>query len=234
MRRVLLGALVVLLLLGAGGALYVHAIWRANMPQQLQARVHQIAAAHGGYTPLPDIPRFLQRALIATEDRQFYHNEGIDFEGIARAFLVDLLHGRPVQGGSTITEQLVKDIFLTDAKTISRKLKQVVYAIMISQYIHKNTILALYLNEVYLGQGAYGVGSAAHIYFGVPSQRLTDAQCALLAGLPQAPSLYDPLAHYKLAKQRQWEVLQGMVQTGFISRSQAYSIYHTPLRLVHS
>ncbi len=232
MRRVFIGALIFLLLLGVGGALYVHSVWRSNMPQLLQAKVHRIAAAHGGYTPLPDIPRFLQRALIATEDRQFYHNEGIDFEGIARAFVVDLMHGRPVQGGSTITEQLVKDIFLTDEKTIPRKLKQVVYAIMISQYIRKNTILALYLNEVYLGQGTYGVGSAARTYFGVPPQRLTNAQCAVLAGLPQAPSLYDPLAHYKFAKQRQWEVLQGMVQTGFITSGQATAIYHAPLNLV--
>lgn len=226
------GAFLVLLLLMLSG--FVYTVWNPSYPALLSARVHQIATLHGGFTPLSDIPVTLQRALIATEDRSFYHNSGIDIEGILRALWVDVTHGQLVQGGSTITEQLVKDIFLSDQKTIPRKIKQITFAVLISHYFTKNEILAMYLNEVYLGQGAYGVGDAAHVYFGESPIHLTTAQATLLAGLPQAPSLYDPVQHYALAKMRQAEVLQSMVQAGFLTASSARKIYLTPLHLVHN
>lgn len=231
MRRLLLGVLSLTLLTFGAAFLYIRSVWSPSLPSALVARVHAIAAAHGGFVPLPEIPKFLQLALIATEDRGFYHNAGFSVEGIGRALLADLEAGKPVQGASTITEQLIKDIFLTDQKTIPRKLKQIALAIMISRILPKNEILALYLNEVYLGHGAYGVGDASRVYFGQTVSALNNAQCALLAGLPQAPSAYDPLSHLKMAKQRQEEVLSGMVQVGYITARQAASIYRQPLHL---
>ncbi|MCY0876186.1 MAG: transglycosylase domain-containing protein [Firmicutes bacterium] len=233
-RHMLLGlsAFFLLLLLVLGG--FVYTVWKPSYPALLMTRVHRIAAAHGGFTPLSDIPVSLQRALIATEDRSFYHNSGIDVEGILRALWVDISHGQLVQGGSTITEQLVKDIFLSDQKTIPRKVKQIAFSVLISRYFTKNEILAMYLNEVYLGQGAYGVGDAARVYFGESPTQLTPAQATLLAGLPQAPSLYDPLQHYALAKMRQSEVLQSMVQAGFLTASRARVIARSPLHLVRN
>ncbi len=232
MKKALSTLIALVLLVTLSSALYVQSVWNPRMPALLVARVRKIAAAHGGYVPLQRIPIFLQLALIATEDRSFYHNDGIDFEGIARAFVVDITHGKPLQGGSTITEQLVKDIFLSDAKTIPRKLKQIALAIMLSRSMSKNEVLSLYLNEVYLGQGSYGVGQAANTYFGRPVWNLSPAQCAILAGLPQAPSLYDPLTDPRLARVRQAEVLQGMVAVGYITTQQARAISRQPLGTV--
>ncbi|MCY0870200.1 MAG: transglycosylase domain-containing protein, partial [Firmicutes bacterium] len=233
--RTLARVVAAVIAIGALGSIafliYMASVWNPDMPDQLVSRVHAIAAAHGGMVPLRKISPFLQEALIATEDRTFYSNIGIDPEAILRAAIVDLIHGRPVEGGSTITEQLMKDIFLTDKKTIQRKLKQIAYAIMISQSLPKRTILDLYLNEVYLGNGAYGVGSASRIYFGVTPARLTPAESAMIAGLPQAPTLYDPLHHFRAAKTRQWEVLQGMVEAGDLTMHRARQIYRAPLPL---
>lgn len=231
MKRLLIGIVVVFVVVTGVILFYLASVWNPTLPAQLIGRVHARAAAHGGYTPLRDIPVFLQRAIIATEDRQFYHNEGIDLEGIARAMVVDAIHLRPVQGASTITEQLVKDMFLSDQKTLERKLRQIALALLISHALSKNEILSLYLNEVYLGQGAYGVGQAAHVYFDRNADQLTPAQCALLAGLPQAPSAYDPLANLSLAKARQKEVLDGMVSAGDLSASAAAAVYNAPLFL---
>lgn len=232
MRRVMLSLITSFALVTVASGLYIQSVWSPDIPTLLVQRVEARAAAHGGYVQLSAIPLFLQKALIATEDRGFYHNHGIDIEGILRALFVDLMKGRLVEGGSTITEQLVKDIFLSDQKTIPRKLKQIALAIMISQALPKNEVLALYLNEVYLGHGAYGVGQAAKIYFNRSVQNLTPAECAILAGLPQAPSLYDPIKHLKFAKARQWEVLKSMVSVGFLNMKQAQQIERAPLYLV--
>lgn len=230
-KRVIRGFIIVAVLAAVSALIYMATIWNPSMPEVLVARVNSIASAHGGYTPLDRIPKFLQLAVIATEDRSFYQNSGIDFEGIARALLVDVMYMKPVQGASTITEQLVKDIFLSDNKTLGRKLKQIALAVMISKSMSKNEVLSLYLNEVYLGHGAYGVGQAAELYFGRDIAQLTPAQCALLAGLPQAPSAYDPLAHYRMAKQRQWEVLQSMVSAHDLSPGAANILEKAPLYL---
>ncbi|MCY0877175.1 MAG: transglycosylase domain-containing protein [Firmicutes bacterium] len=229
--RAIRGLFIVAVIAAIGAVIYMATVWNPGMPELLVARVNRIATAHGGYTPLDKIPNFLQRAVIATEDRSFYQNDGIDFEGIARALVVDAIHMKPVQGASTITEQLVKDIFLTDNKTIQRKLKQIALAVMISKSMSKNEVLSLYLNEVYLGNGAYGVGQAAELYFGRNISQLSPAQCALLAGLPQAPSAYDPLIHLAMAKQRQWEVLESMVSAHDLSQAAAAAIAKAPLYL---
>lgn len=232
MRRIIITLFTFFALFIVASGLYIKSVWNPSIPTVLIERVQTRATAHGGYVPLTHIPRFLQDALIATEDRNFYHNQGIDVEGIFRALYVDMMQRKLVQGGSTITEQLVKDMFLTDHKTIPRKIKQIAIAIMLSHSLSKNEILALYLNEVYLGHGAYGVGEAAHVYFGRSVTQLTPAECSILAGLPQAPSLYDPLKHIQLAKNRQWEVLKSMVTAGYITMKQAQHIDHTNLELI--
>lgn len=231
LKRLLKTLTSLIILLIVAGFLYIQSVWNPAVPKELVARVHQISADHGGYVPLSKMPIFLQQALIATEDQNFYHNMGIDFEGIARAVVVDIQAGSLVQGASTITEQLVKDIFLTSQKTISRKLKQIAMAVMLTHSLSKNEILALYLNEVYLGNDAYGVGDASEVYFHKPVWSLSPAQCAMLAGLPQAPSRYDPFLHLQLAKARQLEVLQRMVSTGFITERAAKTIASEPLGL---
>lgn len=231
-RRLFTGLIVLATALCLAVAGYGYSVWNPRLPAMLVARVHTRAAQNGGYVPLSRIPKFLQRALIATEDRNFYQDEGINIEGTLRALYVDLIHRKFLQGGSTLTQQLVKDMFLSDQKTLQRKFVQVVDAIMVSRALDKNEILDLYLNEVYLGNGAYGVGAAARIYFAKPPQDLTKTQCALLAGLPQAPSLYDPLVNLTLARTRQREVLSSMVAARFISEREALFLSRAPLGLV--
>ncbi len=204
----------------------------AALPVLVRAR---LAHYHGGpYVPYAGLPPFLVDALVATEDRSFWTNPGISFEGIARAALVDLERGAFVQGASTIQQQVARDMFLTPKKTIVRKLKGVVLAVIMTLDFPRTEIIALYLNEVYLGHGAYGIASAARSYFGVPPAALTPAQCALIAGLPQAPSLYDPLADLSDAKGRQAAVLESMVSAGYITAAQAHALGRAPLHLVRA
>lgn len=185
--------------------------------------------------PLHDIPVRLQQALIATEDAAFYHQPyGFSIRGYFRAAFYDLLHHSVAQGASTITQQLAKFVFLSDAKTFTRKWKQLILAAQISKTYTKAQILDMYFNHVYFGNDATGIAEAAYTYFNLqPSQLhgLTLAQCALLAGLPQAPSLYDPLVNPKLALTRRNEVLLRMYEVHDITRAQMLSAKRAPLEL---
>jgi penicillin-binding protein 1A len=173
-------------------------------------------------TPVPivQMPAHLKSALIATEDRQFYTHSGIDLKGILRAVVKDIMAGQFVEGASTITQQLAKTLFLTTEKTISRKLKEAILAIQLERRYTKDELLALYLNQIYFGSGAYGVESAARLFFGKPASQLDLAQCAQIAGLPKAPSRYSPLVNPELAKQRRNLVLRIMLDQGLINKSQ--------------
>jgi penicillin-binding protein 1A len=170
--------------------------------------------------PLSRIPNFLKTALLTTEDRRFYEHSGLAVKGILRAMLQNMRKGRFAQGASTLTQQLAKTLFLTPRKTLSRKLREAVLAIQIERRYTKDEILALYLNQIYLGSGAYGAASAARIYFGKPVQDLTLAQCALIAGLPKGPSRYSPLVNPELALERRNIVLQQMLDTGAINENE--------------
>jgi penicillin-binding protein 2A len=184
--------------------------------------------------PLSKIPMKLQDALIATEDAGFYHHTGFSIKGYVRAALYDLIHHDEAQGASTITQQLAKFVFLSDAKTFERKFKQLVLSIQISRRFSKHQILDMYFNRVYFGQDATGIGQAAFTYFDLePNQlsHLTLDQAALLAGLPQAPSLYDPLVNPKLARVRRNEVLGRMYFYKYISRAQYKRAIAAPLGL---
>lgn len=181
--------------------------------------------------PLSQISPHMDEALIAVEDHSFYHNPGFDIRSIARAAYVDVTHHAAVQGASTITEQLAKDLYLTDQKSITRKIREFLIGIELAHHYTKHQILDMYLNEVYFGQGADGIQEAAHVYFDSTPSHLTMAQATLLAGLPQAPSLYDPLVNPKLARERQQQVVSAMVRYGDISHAEGQRILHTPWRL---
>ncbi len=177
-----------------------------------------------------DIPGHLKQALITTEDRQFYHHGGVDIRGIARAIVRDVRAGEFVEGASTLTQQLTKTLFLTPKKTISRKIKEAILAFQLERRYTKDEILTLYLNQVYFGSGAYGVESAARLFFGKAVRDLDLPECALLAGMPKAPSRYSPLVDPKLAARRRNIVLKQMLQTGILTRVQYQAAISTPVR----
>jgi len=167
--------------------------------------------------PLESIPRYLTAALVATEDRKFYKHSGVDLKGIARAIFKDIRAGEFVEGASTITQQIAKTLFLTPRKSIVRKIKEAILAFQLERRYTKDEILELYLNQVYFGSGAYGVQSAAEIFFGKPVQDLSLAECALIAGMPKSPSRYSPLVNMDLARQRRDTVLKQMLTMDIIS-----------------
>ena len=167
--------------------------------------------------PLKQIPHYLKSALVATEDRKFYHHSGVDIKGIARAIIKDIMAGKFVEGASTITQQLAKTLFLTPRKTMVRKIKEAILAFQLERRYTKDEILELYLNQVYFGSGAYGVASAASIFFGKSVQDLSLAECALIAGMPKSPSRYSPLINKELALRRRNIVLKQMRDTEIIT-----------------
>jgi penicillin-binding protein 1A len=171
--------------------------------------------------PLKDMPRTLIEAFVAAEDSRFYKHQGIDFISIVRAFIKNLEAGTIVQGGSTITQQVTKSFLLTPERSYKRKLREAILAYRIDKAFSKDDILYLYLNQIYLGHGAYGVQAASENYFDKSVKDLNLAECAILAGLPQAPSKYSPFRHPERAKQRQIYVLNRMVAEAYITNIQA-------------
>jgi len=169
--------------------------------------------------PLKSIPPFLKAALVATEDRKFYTHSGVDLKGIARALIKDIRAGAFVEGASTITQQLAKTLFLTPRKTMVRKIKEAILAFQLERRYTKDEILELYLNQVYFGSGAYGVESAAGIFFAKSAKDLDLAECALIAGMPKSPSRYSPLVNKNLALNRRNIVLKQMLNTSIINQN---------------
>ncbi|MCK5542351.1 MAG: PBP1A family penicillin-binding protein [Desulfobacterales bacterium] len=171
--------------------------------------------------PLTEMSEQLQNAFVAAEDSRFREHPGVDFFSIFRAMIKNIQAGTIVQGGSTITQQVAKSFFLTPDRTYKRKLKEAILAYRIEKGFSKDEILYLYLNQIYLGHGAYGVEAAAENYFGKHAKELDLAECSMIAGLPQAPSKYSPFRHSKKAQQRQVYVLNQMKDGGFITNLQA-------------
>lgn len=180
--------------------------------------------------PLSEMPKYLQEGTISIEDKDFYKHQGVNLVGgLLRALVADLTH-QQLQGGSTITQQLVKSELLTNERTVTRKIKEIILAVWVEVLYPKDKILELYLNQVPYGGTAWGVESASERYFGKKVEQLTLAEAALLAGLPQAPTLYSPFgAHPELAKTRQLEVLKRMVEDRYISQAQADDAAQQPL-----
>ena len=179
---------------------------------------------------LDQISPYLRQATVAIEDRRFWQHGALDYQGIARALYSDVTAGKIVQGGSTITQELVRNLYIGDAsRTFSRKVKEACLALKLARVWPKQRILDGYLNEVFYGRSAHGAQAAAETFFSTRASDLTIAQAALLAGLPQAPTVYDPLLHPAMAMQRRDEVLRAMVEGGLISRDQFEKAISSPL-----
>ena len=184
--------------------------------------------------PLASMPRLLPRAFVAAEDARFFHHEGVDVWSIFRALFHNIRTGARAHGGSTITQQVTRSLLLSRKKLYSRKIKEAILAYRIDSTLSKDEILHIYLNQIFLGEGAYGVQAAALTYFGKPVEKLSLAEMALLAGLPQAPSRYSPLKNFELAKGRQKYVLNRMAEDGYITPEQARQAFGQPLALARS
>ncbi len=180
-------------------------------------------------TQLDDIPRHFINAVIAVEDTRFFDHPGLDVWGIFRAAWANLKRGGKFQGASTITQQLARSLFLTPERTFRRKVRELILALKMELILTKKQILEMYLNQIYFGHGAYGVGTAASTYFGKGLDKLNLPESAFLAGLPKAPSTYSPYNNYERSKKRQRHVLDRMAQAGFISKTLAGAAAEIPL-----
>ncbi|MBB4266941.1 PBP1A family penicillin-binding protein [Roseospira visakhapatnamensis] len=183
-----------------------------------------VGPIHGDPVSVATLPPILVRAVLATEDRRFHHHFGVDPIGVTRAIIVNVTQGRFVQGGSTITQQVAKNLFLTHARTLRRKVQEVLLALWLEHTFTKEQILDLYLNRVYLGAGTYGMDAAARRYFRRPATQVTPYQAAVLAGLMKAPSRLNPATSPDRAHARAREVLGNLVETGDLDAAQAARI----------
>ena len=178
---------------------------------------------------LDEMSPWMPKALMAVEDSEFYNHAGVDPLAIVRAFLANLKSGRHTQGGSTITQQVIKRLLLSPERTYERKIKEAILAYRLEKYLTKDEILTIYLNQSFLGANAYGVEAAARTYFGKHAKELTLAECALLAGLPQAPTAYNPYKHPEAARARQLHVLNRLKELGWITEDEFLAAKAQPL-----
>lgn len=192
----------------------------------------QFGEERRAFTKIEDFPQVLKDAVIAAEDKRFYDHGGVDVIGIARALIMNLTGG--VQSGaSTITQQVARNFYLTNERTYTRKFNEALLAYKIEQQLSKDQILELYFNQIYLGQRAYGFTAAAQVYFNKPVQKLDLAEATILAGLPKAPSSFNPIVNPKRAKLRQRYILNNMVELGKITQAQADAAFNQPLHYQH-
>lgn len=244
----ILTVLFVLLLLGAGGAALGWMSITNSLPQIVTVKdYHPLLVsevyARGGekigefyrenriLVPYERMPKRLVQAFLAAEDDTFFEHGGINYMAMLRAFLINLKSGQKRQGASTITQQVARSLLLSSEKTYTRKIKEVFLAYKIEENLSKEEILYLYLNQIYFGQGAYGVGSAAETYFRKKVENLTLPEMAILAGLPKAPTDYSPASNPQKAKDRQRYVLQRMAEVGFITKEEAKTAVETPIQV---
>lgn len=194
------------------------------------AMLAEVAREHRAYAPYEEIPVPLVQAFLAAEDRRFFSHGGLDYRGLGRALLANLRSGTIQQGGSTITQQVAKG-FLNQDQTLTRKLREAILSVRMESRLPKSAILEVYLNKIFLGNGAYGVATAASRYFDKPLAELTLAECALIAGLARAPSRYSPFASPERARERRAVVLQDMVEAGYIDAAQRDAAAAEPITL---
>jgi len=243
-------SLVVLLMAATLGVLWY--LWSSNMPfigsleEYSPPVITEVFSEDGKaigrfwtekrvVVPLEEMSEYMTQAIVSAEDSRFYEHKGIDFQGIFRALTKNVAAGRVSQGGSTITQQVTKALLLKNTtRTYKRKAREAILALQIEKIFSKERILFLYLNQIYLGHGAYGVEAAAQSYFGCTAKELSLAQSALLAGLPQAPSRYSPVSNMTEAKQRQRYVLSRMREEGYITSDQEKEAYEEAIILKDS
>ncbi len=208
---------------------------KPNIVTTFCANDGQVIKTFAAYTfsnvELREVPKQLVQALIATEDKNFYKHPGYDIVGLVRSMVANVLAGRVVQGASTLTQQLSRILFLSNEKTFTRKIKELQVSAQIEKTISKDKILEMYLNNVYLGSGAYGVKGAARIYFNKNLNELTLPEMALIAGLPQAPSVYSPYNNIELAKKRRNQVLGRMLKMRYIDKKTYEEAKAAPINL---
>ena len=226
--RAIRNCLLVLLLAAACGAGYIawqgYSLYAEALEEKpLEQRVAE-QRAQPGYTEWEDLPETYIQAVIAVEDHRFYEHGGIDLLAMGRALWNDLRTWSFAEGGSTITQQLAKNLCFSQEKSIVRKAAEVFAAWDLEGRYSKDEILELYVNSIYFGSGCYNVGSASETYFGKEPKDMTDSECTMLAGIPNAPSVYDPTANPDLALQRQRQVVERMVAEEFLTDGQAAAI----------
>lgn len=187
-----------------------------DFPKALESRLNRTQ-----FVPADQIPKLLKEAIVAAEDRRFYEHGALDPIGVTRAAINNYLAGTAVEGGSTIAQQTVKNIFLSNERTMTRKIREMFLAVQLERNYTKDQILEIYLNTIYFGHGTYGIGEAAKTYFHKSVKDLTLAECAMLAGLPQAPSAYEPIDHPLEGKKRMTTVLMLMAREGYITPEEA-------------
>ncbi|NCP55850.1 MAG: penicillin-binding protein, partial [Rhodoferax sp.] len=181
-------------------------------------------------TPVAEIPDVMKQAVLAIEDARFYQHGGVDYIGVARAALANL--GRiKSQGASTITMQVARNVYLSTEKTYTRKIYEILLTFKLEHLLSKDQILEIYMNQIFLGNRAYGFAAASEAYFGKPLQEITIAEAAMLAGLPKAPSAYNPINNPKRARTRQLYIINRMLENGFITAAQAEAAKQEPLRV---
>ena len=208
-----------LLVIGNGYNMYKEAIENEPLEQKVEEIKQKI-----NYTQINEVPKIYQNAVIAVEDHRFYSHNGIDIIAIGRAFVNDIKAMSFVEGGSTITQQLAKNIYFTQEKQITRKIAEVFMAFEIEKNYSKEEILELYLNTSYFGDGYYTVKEASLGYFGKEPNKMTDSESIMLAGIPNAPSVYSPTKNPELAKERQKQVVEKMIKYGYLAESEAIEI----------
>lgn len=184
--------------------------------------------------PIAEVPDVVIKAFVSGEDARFFQHEGLDLIGIFRAFVKNMIAGEIVQGGSTITQQVARSIYLSPERTFTRKIREAILAYRIDRYLKKQEILELYLNHIYLGHGAYGIEAASQSYFGKSARDLTLPEAAMLAGLPKAPSRFSPYVNMERARQRQAYVLTRMQEDGYITPAARDKAMREPVRLISS
>lgn len=210
---ILIGISIGLLLIGKGYDMYKEAIQETP----LEEKVEEIKSK-ANYTKISELPQMYLDAVISVEDHRFYKHSGIDVIAIGRALINDIKAMDFVEGGSTITQQIAKNEYFTQEKRITRKIAEVFMAFEIEKKYSKNEILELYINTIYFGNGYYNIKDACKGYFGKSLNEMTDGECIMLAGIPNAPSVYNPKENPKLAKERQKQVADKMVEYGYLSK----------------
>ena len=206
---------------------------RMQIPMRVYTQDKKLIAVYGEKKRIPvtfeEIPEGLKNAFIAAEDNRFYSHNGVDYFGLLRAFKSFISTGKVTQGGSTITMQVARNFYLSREKKIIRKLREILLAYKMENNLSKERIFELYMNKIYLGHRAYGVAADAQVYYGKRLSELTLPQMAMIAGLPKAPSNYNPISNEKRALQRRDYVLRRMSENNFISQSEYVDAYLSPV-----
>ncbi len=208
--------------------------YRPKLPMRIFSADNVLLGEYGeerrNFLPLDKIPKVMQQAVLASEDARFYEHSGVDIKGVLRAGVANITAGRTTQGGGTITMQVARNFYLKTEKTYTRKIYEMLLAFKMESLLTKDQILEVYMNQIYLGQRAYGFASASEIYFGKPLQDISIAEAAMLAGLPQAPSAYNPINNPARARNGQLRILERMTDNGFITPEQRETARNEVLR----